>query len=98
LPGYILPISPAIAIIIGAEIERVLNGDRARMLKLAQWMTALCLLSIGIGLMMFARREAVSLGGSAGPLLFLPLIIAALSAVALGAGKSRAFIAGTAAV
>jgi len=98
LPGYILPISPAMAIIIGAEIERVWNGDRAGMLRSAQWMTALCVLSIGVGLIIFARREAVSLGGSAGPLLFLPLIIAALSAVALGAGKSRAFIAGCAAV
>ena len=98
LPGYILPISPAIAIIIGAEIERVWNGDRARVLKLAQWMTALCVLSIGIGLVIFARREAVSLVGSAGPLLFLPLMIAVLSVVALGAGKRRWFVASSAAV
>ena len=98
LPGYILPISPAIAIIIGAEIERVWDGDRARVLKLAQLMTALCVLGIGVGLIIFARREAVSLGGPAGPLLFLPLMIAALSLVMLGAGKRRWFIAGSAAV
>jgi len=98
LPGYILPISPAMAIIIGAEVERVWSGDRARVLMLAQWMTALCVLSIGIGLIIFARREAVSLGGPAGALLFLPLMTAALSAVALGAGKRRWFIAGAAAV
>ena len=98
LPGYILPISPAIAIIIGAEIERVWDGDRARVLKLAQLMTALCVLGIGVGLIIFARREAVSLGGPAGPLLFLPLMIAALSLVMLCAGKRRAFIAGSAAV
>jgi 4-amino-4-deoxy-L-arabinose transferase-like glycosyltransferase len=98
LPGYILPISPAMAIIIGAEIERALNGDRARALRLAEWMTALCVLSIGIGLVIFARREAVSLGGPAGPLLFLPLMIAALSLGMLGAGKRRWFIATSAAV
>jgi len=98
LPGYILPISPAIAIIIGAEIERVWNGDRARVLTLAQWMTALCVLSIGVGLIIFARREAVSLVGSAGPLLFLPLMIAVLSVLALGAGKRRWFVASSAAV
>lgn len=98
LPGYILPISPAMAIIIGAEIERVWNGDRARVLMLAQGMTALCVLSIGVGLIIFARREAVSLRAPAGPLLFLPLMIAALSLVTLGAGKRRWFIAGSAAV
>src|SRR6185503_8836739 len=49
LPGYILPIFPALAIIIGVELERFINGDRSVLLNAAAWMTALLLMIIGAG-------------------------------------------------
>lgn len=98
LPGYILPISPALAIIIGAEVERVWRGDRGRLLRAAEWMTALAVLGIGAAFVIFARHESVSVSGWRTALLLLPMSIGVLSAVALSLGKRRALIAGSAVV
>jgi 4-amino-4-deoxy-L-arabinose transferase-like glycosyltransferase len=98
LPGYILPIFPALAVIIGAEVERVWRGDRSRALKAALWMTALALAATGAAFMVYLHRESVNLAGWRGMLDALPLVSALVSVVALAANKGRAFIAGAAAV
>ncbi|HWP45465.1 MAG TPA: glycosyltransferase family 39 protein, partial [Blastocatellia bacterium] len=53
LPGYILPVFPALAIIIGAELERVWNGEKTPVIKIALWLTALLLLAIGVAFIIY---------------------------------------------
>jgi len=98
LPGYILPISPALAIIIGAEVERVWNRDRNRLLKAATWMSALVVIVLGVAFLAFIRRESVSIAGWGILLGGLPIAIGLLSVVALALGKNRIFISSSAAV
>jgi 4-amino-4-deoxy-L-arabinose transferase-like glycosyltransferase len=98
LPGYILPIFPALAIILGVEIERFWNGARDRTLRAGAWLTALTLAGIGIGFIVFVRSELSSVGGWQVPLAVLPLAVALFSGIALALGRNRAFIAGAAGV
>jgi 4-amino-4-deoxy-L-arabinose transferase-like glycosyltransferase len=98
LPGYILPISPALAVILGVEVERFWGGDRARTLRIAIWATALVLVGISVGFMIYLHRESLSLSGWRMLLDGLPLAVALVSVVALVAKRRRAFIASAAAV
>lgn len=98
LPGYILPISPALAVIIGAEIERAWNSDRNRLLKAAMWMTGVVVIAIGVGFVEFIRRESISIAGWGILLAGLPIAIGAVSAAALAARRNRIFVASSAAV
>ncbi|PYT07180.1 MAG: hypothetical protein DMF60_07630 [Acidobacteria bacterium] len=96
LPGYILPIFPALAIIIGSEVERVWMGDRNRALRVVLWVTALALVGMGAGFLVYLHRESVSLNGWRAAVAGMPLGLALVSAVALAAHKQRALIAGAA--
>jgi 4-amino-4-deoxy-L-arabinose transferase-like glycosyltransferase len=63
LPGYILPIFPAMAIILGSEVERVWNGASTRMahVRLAQAsvvLTFVLLLALGAGAGIYLHRKA----------------------------------------
>jgi 4-amino-4-deoxy-L-arabinose transferase-like glycosyltransferase len=98
LPGYILPIFPALAVIIGAEVENTWTGKRSRALRIALWMTALALAGMGVGFIVYLHRESVNLSGWRAILVALPLTIALVSVVSLAANKSRVFIASAAAV
>lgn len=98
LPGYILPISPALAVILGVELERFWSGDRARTLRIAMWATAIVLMGIGVGFLIYLHRESVSLSGFGLSLEGLPLAIALASVVALVMNKRPAFVTGAAAV
>lgn len=98
LPGYILPIFPALAVIIGAEVERVWQGDRSWALRAALWMTAFALVGLGFAVVIYLHRESIEIGGPQAVLAGLPLALALASAVALAMHKSRAFITGAAAV
>lgn len=93
LPGYILPVFPALAIIIGAEIERFLYGERTRLREFAGWMTALFLVIIGAALVVFARREGVTPLGWSVVLLWMPVVVAAAAFALLIASRRRAFLA-----
>ena len=98
LPGYILPSFPALAVILGAEIERFWSGEDGRTLKAAAWLTGLTFAGIGIGFLVFVRSEAVSISGWRILLDGLPLAVALLSVVALLAKKNRAFVVSAAGV
>ncbi|HEY3137195.1 MAG TPA: glycosyltransferase family 39 protein [Blastocatellia bacterium] len=98
LPGYILPISPALALIIGVEIEDFWRGDRGRARKTALWLTALTVIGMGVALIAYSRGEAPDAHGWPVALEFLPLAIAVGSIVALAGNKHRVFVAATAGV
>ena len=93
LPGYILPVFPALALIIGAEVERYWRGELIRTLRAAAWLTALLLVGMGIGFVVFLRTEAVDMSGWRALLDSLPLAVALVSVVALLVKKNRAFVA-----
>lgn len=98
LPGYILPVFPALAIILGVEVERYWNDGRGRPLKAAAWLTGLMLAGAGIGFLVFARSELTSIRGWQIPMAVLPLAAAMISVLALAAKKNRAFVASAAGV
>ena len=98
LPGYILPISPALAVILGVEVERFWSGTPGRTLRIAIWATAGVLNGISIGLIVYVQRESPGLSGWRMLLEGLPLAVALVSIVALAMNKRRAFITSAAAV
>ena len=98
LPGYILPAFPALALILGAEIERFWRGERDDALTVASWITGLLLAGMGIGFLVFARKELIDLRGWRIFLDALPLVVALISILMLIAKKRRAFVVSAGAV
>lgn len=98
LPGYILPIFPALAIVLGAEVERIWNREAGRLLTIAVWMTAVMLIGIGVAFLVDSHRESIDTSVLRTSLLALPLAIAAVSTMLLAARRVRAVIAGAGAL
>ena len=98
LPGYILPVFPALAIIVGAEVHRAWAGEKARFLKSAGWMTCGLLLALGIGVSIYLGRETAPTGILSPLLIAAPLACAALAALAFARGRRIALVAGAPAV
>jgi len=91
LPGYILPIFPALAIIIGAELERFISGERGVLLSAAAWLTALLLLIIGAGFVVYLTRERIGASGWHSIFFGLPLAVAAIAIAVLAKKRRQAF-------
>lgn len=87
LPGYILPVFPALAIIIGAEVERFYNGEQSRLLIASAWMTALTLVIIGTSFIVYANSLSVGLSGRRLVLYYLPVALALMSVFLLRRGR-----------
>ena len=98
LPGYILPIFPALAIIIGAELERFINGERSVLLSAAAWLTALLLLIIGAGFVVYLTREQIGASGWHSIFFGLPLAFAAIAVAVLAKKRREAFVMSVAGV
>jgi 4-amino-4-deoxy-L-arabinose transferase-like glycosyltransferase len=96
LPGYILPALPALAIIIGAEVERAWAGERTLALDLAKWLTAGLIVFLGAAFIIYCNREAGQISGLKKVIVWLPLTLA-IAAAALTRLAARALIVGTAA-
>jgi 4-amino-4-deoxy-L-arabinose transferase-like glycosyltransferase len=56
LPGYILPIFPAVALIVGEELDRWWSEESSR-LKILAVLTALLIIAVGIGSGFVLQRE-----------------------------------------
>jgi 4-amino-4-deoxy-L-arabinose transferase-like glycosyltransferase len=98
LPGYILPVFPALAIIIGTEVEKFLSSERTLLHKIAAWLTALLLISLGAAFIIFAEREGIVPSGWKVAFLWLPAILASVALVLLIASRHKAFVSLTASV
>lgn len=98
LPGYLLPVFPAMAIILGAELERFLNGERTRLLKIGAWLTAVFMVMVSGGFIWYLKKEGVRFDG--GQIIFfaLPVLFAGLCVWAMLQAKRREAIACIAAV
>ncbi len=98
LPGYLLPVFPALAIIVAVEVEEFLSVAPSRLQIIGGWLTAMLLLVIGVAFVIFLRREGVSIIGWNGALSGLPISVSLLATGCMVARRRRAVIGMTALV
>ena len=97
LPGYLLPVFPALAIIIGVEVERFLRHP-ARAHTIAAWLTALLLLAIGFTFVIYSRRLGVGGAVLNRLVLIIPILCALLAIFTLIYREKRGFLISATAV
>lgn len=108
LPGYILPAFPALAVIVGFEIEAFIADARPsrdvaqanslrdisrKLTACATWITALLIAAIAGGFAYYLRREGISADGLSVMAYVIPVAIALAAIAALLASKRGLFIA-----
>jgi 4-amino-4-deoxy-L-arabinose transferase-like glycosyltransferase len=98
LPGYILPVLPALALIIGIELKKVWEGQSTPALRMAGYTTSIIAIAIGGGLIIYLRDHSRSSSCLADLMRYIPLVLALAGAAALLIGRSKLFVIGTAAV
>lgn len=98
LPGYILPIFPALAIVIGAELERFISGERRVLLTAAAWLTTLLLVGIGVGFAVYYIHEQIGTSGWSWIFFGMPTAIAGLAVILLAKKRREAFVISAAGV
>jgi 4-amino-4-deoxy-L-arabinose transferase-like glycosyltransferase len=98
LPSYILPALPALAIIIGAEVERVWAGASDRLLNASVWLTAIIVATLPVAFVVYLKREGLIAGGGEWAAYSLTAAIAVATLVAVAMKKPRAVAVGSAAV
>jgi 4-amino-4-deoxy-L-arabinose transferase-like glycosyltransferase len=98
LPGYLLPVFPSLAIIIGAELERYLNGERTRLMRFSGWLTVLMTTAIALGFFWYGKKEGVQFAGFSLLLCLIPFGFAMLALLAMVKSKRREALACIAAV
>ena len=97
LPSYILPAFPALAIIVGFEVERFWRGERDRWLTAAAWLTALAVIAFAAALPVYLYQEA-RLGFDRDAIFYsAPVGLALATAAAMAMSRRRIVITGTAA-
>ncbi|HEX5734815.1 MAG TPA: glycosyltransferase family 39 protein [Blastocatellia bacterium] len=97
LPGYLLPVFPALAIIIGVEVEQFINSDN-RAHTVAAWLTGLLLVAIGVAFVIYSNRQATDASPLASAMVWLPIAAASVAVALLFAAKKRAFVLSACAV
>jgi 4-amino-4-deoxy-L-arabinose transferase-like glycosyltransferase len=99
LPGYILPLFPALAVILGFEAERMWSGERTRLTQTSIFLTFTLLLSLGVGSGIYLHQKGGVLNSSAVTALLGLLGAASLIAANWRTlGKARAAVASPLAV
>jgi 4-amino-4-deoxy-L-arabinose transferase-like glycosyltransferase len=98
LPGYLLPVFPALAIILGSEIEQFLTGERKRRLLVGGWLTTLSAIALACGFVWYLRKQEVQIGGWQLLLLSLPVLFAGFCGLAMALGRRREALSCVAAV
>ena len=97
LPSYILPAFPALAVIVGFEIERFWRGERDRLLAAAAWLTALSVIAFAVALPVYLHQEALLAFNISALFYVAPVILAILTAAAMVMSRRRMVITGVAA-
>jgi 4-amino-4-deoxy-L-arabinose transferase-like glycosyltransferase len=89
LPGYLLPVFPALAIIIGAELERIIAGEQTRLIKIAEWLTAFVTVAVTLGFCWYLKKVGAQGSGFAILLWIVPVAFALLGLWVLAKSKRR---------
>lgn len=95
LPGYILPAFPAAALIVGAELQRVWQGERSASLTAGLRLTALAAIAMAAGFLLYLRGEAITVQGLNVLPALIPLGFALAGSLAALARRGRAFVGAT---
>jgi 4-amino-4-deoxy-L-arabinose transferase-like glycosyltransferase len=94
LPGYILPAFPALAIIVGDQLERFVAGSREGLMQAAAWTILLLIALIATGFAVYLHREGIAADGWRVIYYILPVVMVLAAMATLIAKKRSAFIAG----
>jgi len=89
LPAYILPSFPALAILIGAELERLWNGEGDRWSRFGLGATAIAVCAIGLGGAVYGWKVGVSHASWQLVFAALPPIFGLIALSAWGCGACR---------
>ncbi|HKV41551.1 MAG TPA: glycosyltransferase family 39 protein [Blastocatellia bacterium] len=92
LPGYILPAFPALAIIVGLELDALWRGHQSRTLTLGSGLTALTLVAIGVAFAVYTARESSGLSSAAKLIYLAPLALGLAAVASLAASRVRPFL------
>jgi 4-amino-4-deoxy-L-arabinose transferase-like glycosyltransferase len=92
LPGYILPVFPALAILIGSELERIWRGRRSPATTVSLWLTAGLVLAIGIAFIIYLERQGVAVLWWHTIAQWGPLAVSLFAIGALALSKTRQFL------
>lgn len=98
LPGYVLMIFPALAAIIGFEVDRYWKGERDKKLTAAAWLTLIFLLGLAVGFIVYSAGKQAPFTGLNALFYMLPLVFAATGGIMLFRARKKRFIAAAAAV
>jgi 4-amino-4-deoxy-L-arabinose transferase-like glycosyltransferase len=91
LPGYILPVFPAAAIIIANEIDPLLEALGSRLSTVSAWLTAGVVCAMGFGFLWYLNSESVRTPGILVALAWAPAAAAVVALVALLRRRVAAF-------
>jgi 4-amino-4-deoxy-L-arabinose transferase-like glycosyltransferase len=97
LPSYILPTLPAVAIIVGVELDRLWGGCKDKLLYLAMWLSAMVVIDVGVALPTYLARESIGISNWQAAALWTPPILG-LILVGVARTKTRAILIGTGAM
>jgi 4-amino-4-deoxy-L-arabinose transferase-like glycosyltransferase len=92
LPGYILPVFPALAIIVGAEIERIWQGERSHAISAGLFLTALFLVAIGVAFIVYTGQQGVASDGWQALMKWGPLAVSFIALAVLALSRARHFL------
>jgi 4-amino-4-deoxy-L-arabinose transferase-like glycosyltransferase len=83
LPGYVLLIFPALAVILGREVSSLWEEVKARSVKVAAYLTAGLLLGLGVAFFIYMRRKLAGPEIFDAPIYVLPFAVAAITIAAI---------------
>lgn len=96
LPSYILPAFPALAIIVGCEIDRFWRGERDRWLAIAAWLMPPVVTLLALALPIYLHLGGLFGSNREAAFYVAPIILAIFTTATMAIGKRRAVIAGAA--
>ncbi|MEW6129785.1 MAG: glycosyltransferase family 39 protein [Acidobacteriota bacterium] len=87
LPGYILPVFPALAIILGKSFADYWTKPATGLLKITAWLTAILLVSLSVGFVGYLRTIPISSSPITLIIAAIPIGLALIGVVGLALGK-----------
>jgi 4-amino-4-deoxy-L-arabinose transferase-like glycosyltransferase len=95
LPGYLLPVFPAVAIILGYEVERTWTAERGLVSRITELVTPILLIVLGVALIVYVRKQVADLSSAMLVLSWLPVVLGSVLSLLVILGKRRALVGGT---
>ena len=95
LPGYLLPVFPALAILIGAEVERFLQHEGGRLMRIVGVLTAILVICLVGAFVWYLNRQSIAPAGWHMVFVLLPFGFAMMAMIAVFLEKRGGFLLST---